>query len=407
MADNQQGVQTRSMSDAQCNNAEQPPDLENNPTPATGDPTPTPNLDPQNPALNPVVELTAMETDNLFEHVRTASNINLDWYVLDLMNTCVRDMIKNRLPTCTSRNHITVTCPMLKNFFGTSMFEIDLKTGKVLTFQTPPEDIGVPCQQEEFNLDLLKKRFQDDSVLEHGMEELKRIPSIRKIAPAVDIMDITECEEKIYQFCTLWELYVDASYELTRKSKLPLAEAATACKIYGSYINDILQQVDMVITIFAVENELRNLKGRGHFPILKITPQGVRIDSQQQAKKTLEAVDIKLTEILKNIRESEEKHEKEKEESRQREQQARANKPVQRQEDNYLSPNSSTPIKNTDTRIGNQNRHTEGVHFKANTVQHYYNMGTTTSHMGHYEPPANDSIICKGFIRPVARVGFR
>ena len=88
------------------------------------------------------------------------------------------------------------------------------------------------------------------------MEELKRIPSIRKIPPAVDIMDLTEAEEKVYQISTLWELYVDASYELARKSKLPPAETARACKIYGPYINDILQQVDAVITIFAMENEL-------------------------------------------------------------------------------------------------------------------------------------------------------
>ena len=69
-----------------------------------------------------------------------------------------------------------------------------------------------------------------------------------------------------------------------------------------------------------MENELRNLKGRGHFPIPKITPQGVRIDSQHQARKTLDAADRELTEILKNIRESEKKYE-EKEEARLREQQ--------------------------------------------------------------------------------------
>ena len=55
-----------------------------------------------------------------------------------------------------------------------------------------------------------------------------------------------------------------------------------------------------------MENELRNMKGRGHFPIPKLTPQPIRIDSQHQAKKTLDAVDRELTEILKNIRESEE-----------------------------------------------------------------------------------------------------
>ena len=280
MADSQIGVQTRSMMDAQCNNPDQLPAPEDNPTPAAGDQTSTQNPDPQNPVLNPVVELNEIETDNLMEYVRTSSEINLDWYVPDLMNTHIRDTIKNRLPTHMSRNHITIICPMLKDSFSSSTFEIDLKTGKVFTFRTPPEDIGISCQQEEFDLDLLRSRFQDDSVIEHGMEELKRMPSIRKIAPAADIIDLTEAEEKVYTLCTLWELYVDASYELARKSKLPPTEAAKACRIYWLYINDILQQVDVVITIFAMENELRILKGRGHFPIPKMTPQNIRIDSQ-------------------------------------------------------------------------------------------------------------------------------
>ena len=157
------------------------------------------------------------------------------------------------------------------------------------------------------------------------MEELKRIPSVRKIAPAVDIMDLAEAEEKVYQLCTLWELYVDASYELARKSKLPLVEAAKACKIYGPYISDILQQVDAVTTTFAMENELKNLKDRGDFPMPKMTPQGIRIDSQHLAKKTLDAVDRELTKILKNIRESEERYKKEKEKTKLREHQVRAN----------------------------------------------------------------------------------
>ena len=270
MADNQMGVQTRSMIDTQCHRQQPVPETTNNPTPATENPTP--NQDLQNSALYPVVELTRLETENMMEYVRTSSNINLDCYVLDLMNTRIRDMIKNRLPTRTGRNHITITCPMLKEFFNTSMFEINLRTGKLSTFETPPEDIWVPCQHEEFDINLLKKLLQDDQdIIEHGIEELKRIPSIRKTTPAVDIMDLTETKEKIYQFCTLWELYIDALFELARKSKLPPAEAAKACKIYGSYISDILQKVDVVMSVFPIENELRNLKGRGHFPIPKIT----------------------------------------------------------------------------------------------------------------------------------------
>ena len=155
MADSHMGVQTRSMTDTQCKNPDQLLVPEDNLTPAAGDPTPTPNLYPQIPALNPVVELTRIETDNLIEYVRSSSKINLDWYVPDLRNTRVRDMIKNRLPTHMSRNHITITCPMLKGFFSNSTFEIDRRTGKVFTFQTPPEDIRISCQQEEFDLEVL------------------------------------------------------------------------------------------------------------------------------------------------------------------------------------------------------------------------------------------------------------
>ena len=56
------------------------------------------------------------------------------------------------------------------------------------------------------------------------VEGLKRIPLIRKTADAADIMDMAEIEEKMGQYCQLWELYAEASCELTRKSKLSPAE---------------------------------------------------------------------------------------------------------------------------------------------------------------------------------------
>ena len=110
MAENQLGVQTRSMVDAQCKEEQTANHLEQQPVPeATNNPTPTmenptPNQDPQNPALNSTVELTRIEIDNMMEYIRTSSNISLDWYVPDLNNTHMRDMIKNRLLTHTGRN---------------------------------------------------------------------------------------------------------------------------------------------------------------------------------------------------------------------------------------------------------------------------------------------------------------
>ena len=66
------------------------------------------------------------------------------------------------------------------------------------TYLFPPEDIGVPCQQEEFDLNLLRERFQKHTdPIEHHTEELKRIPQIRKTAATADIMNMAEIEENV------------------------------------------------------------------------------------------------------------------------------------------------------------------------------------------------------------------
>ena len=58
------------------------------------------------------------------------------------------------------------------------------------TYLNPPEDIGVPCQQEQFDLELLAEKLQNDlDTSEPHMEELERIPLVRKIAAPADIMD--------------------------------------------------------------------------------------------------------------------------------------------------------------------------------------------------------------------------
>ena len=89
------------------------------------------------------------------------------------------------------------------------------------TFLTAPEDIGIPSQQEEFNLNHLAQQLeigQDSN--EHQMEELERIPLVRKIATPADVMDLEEIENKIHKYCQLWKLYAKNSVELKRKSKL-------------------------------------------------------------------------------------------------------------------------------------------------------------------------------------------
>ena len=73
------------------------------------------------------------------------------------------------------------------------------------TFLAPPEDIGVSCQQEQFNLELLADLLQDnnDTSTVHK-EKLERIPRVKKIAGPADVMDREEAESKIHQYCQLW-----------------------------------------------------------------------------------------------------------------------------------------------------------------------------------------------------------
>ena len=132
--DNNTGIQTRAMAQRIEN--------EGNPEQLQGTP---------NPAMNPTVELHKTKEEAIKEFVRQHGTIALDWYVPDFCNTRVGDLIKERLPLETTEGRILFSCPPLSEFFKTSNFELDLRTGRVYTYLDPPEDIGVSCQQEQFD----------------------------------------------------------------------------------------------------------------------------------------------------------------------------------------------------------------------------------------------------------------
>ena len=211
MAENKLGVQTRFMMDAQCTEGETSNEPEQqqiqvireNPQIVQDQPTPNPDQqNQQNAVLNPTVQLTRTDANDIEEYISRHSNIDLDWYVPNLVNTRVRDLIKNRLPISTGRGKVLFNCPQLREFYTTSTFELDLTSGRVYTYLSPPEDIGVGCQQDVFNINLLKEHFQKQlDPVEHHTEQLRRIALIRKSAPAADTMDIREIEEKIGQYC--------------------------------------------------------------------------------------------------------------------------------------------------------------------------------------------------------------
>ena len=85
------------------------------------------------------------------------------------------------------------------------------------TYLNPSEYIGIPCQQEQFDLDLPAEKLQNDlDTSELYIDELERIPLIRKVAAPADIIYLEEIEYKICQYCQLWKLYAETSVELKK-----------------------------------------------------------------------------------------------------------------------------------------------------------------------------------------------
>ena len=211
--ENNMGVQTRAMAQ-RVDNETNPEQLQR----------------AMDPAMNPTVELHRTKEDAIEEFVRQHGTINLDWYVPDLCNTTVGDLIKKRLQLETMEGRILFSSPALSEFFKTSNFELNLKTGEVFTYLKPPEDIGIKHQKEPFDLESLKDTLQgeqDTGTLQE--ERLERIPSVKKLAGPADVMP-REAEYKVRQYCQLWTMYADSSVELKRKSELSQESAVAACK---------------------------------------------------------------------------------------------------------------------------------------------------------------------------------
>ena len=251
----------------------------------------------------------------------------------------------------------------------------------------PPENIGVSCQKDPFDLELLRNMLLDEQDISIAQEEvLERIPNIKKLAGPADMMSLEETEHKIRQFCQWWQLYADTSVELKKKSELSQDSTVAACRVYVPYISDIVRQLEEVMKIFAIEKELRTIKNRGYFPVPQIIPQEVKIETARDKDKILEQIDEIATAMIQASRQSEENFAREQEEARARDEQLRSVWQTERSGLNFFAPANSTPIRNNNARPDNQ-----GVQFKTNPTCHIYS--TTPDDNHHYEPPENDSII--------------
>ena len=144
------------------------------------------------------------------------------------------------------------------------------------------------------------------------------------------------------------------------------------------------------MTLFNMEKELRIIKNRGQLPIPTTTPQGTKMENSKDIDKVLEAVDREVVEMITAVRESKLNYKKEKAEAKSKEQQVRLARQTNKPDFNFLTVNSSTPIRNTNTgpqTRTNHHLHTEtAVHFDPNPVCYLYPTTDPTSHNDWYEP---------------------
>ena len=135
----------------------------------------------QNQNVNPTVELYKSKDESIKDFVWKHGTIALDWYVPNFSNTRVGDLIEQRLPIETADGRLVFSCPTWSEFFRTSNFKLDLKTSQVFTYLSPPENIGISCQKDPFDLESLRNMLREEQDISMAQEEsLERIPKHQK-----------------------------------------------------------------------------------------------------------------------------------------------------------------------------------------------------------------------------------
>ena len=94
-----------------------------------------------------------------------ASSVETDWVIPDLRNTRLSDA--NPIPldhevTANQQNRdkiVLVRCLSLKPYFKVACFQINVQTGQMYMHTQPAMDVGINCQMEEFDLDILRARL--------------------------------------------------------------------------------------------------------------------------------------------------------------------------------------------------------------------------------------------------------
>ena len=329
------------------------------------------------------------------------------WYLPDLRNNRLRDILETRLPHASDPVKILVNAPELKRFFPTTTFEICLNTGKVYTFTDPRVDIGVSLEPHPFNLDELEKHFKELTKTMEIKRRTERIPLMERITPTTEVMSLREFERNINQYSNLCRMYGRASCKLFRCSSISEEVITRAYDKLQPHIGDILDQVEKGQSLFRMEREIRNQKGRGRLQIPYIIPKEKTINTTKELQEFIEAVDNNLTNIIISSRNQEEEFENREKARKEEEERLRQEQITQRNRQSPMEFNfhniTSTPLRGESNRAqlsdtvfhtANNNRQmNRGVNFNPNPTHHLYSNTSVNNSSDEYTQFSNDSII--------------
>ena len=332
--------------------------------------------------------------DDLDRAVRVSSRkVRKFWYIPDLKNTQLKNMGDLRLQHPNDPMHILINAPELKRFFKTSTFEISIDSGKMYTYTDPKVDIGVGLEDMAFDIEKLEEHFKEYTKVPEVYHQMERIPLMERVTPTTEVMPLREFENSINKFFKLCRMYGETSCELSRRSLGSEEETTRAFNSLQPYISDILEQIENGHTLFRIEREIRNRKGRGKLIIPYTTPKEKLIANAKQLKEFVDEVEDDLQKVIESAREQEQEFEN-------REQARREEEVRQEQIRRSTRPRSlgyeaitSTPLREQTAYPTPSNRQTNrAVLFDPNPTRHSYTQVRDPNGIDGYEQLSNDSL---------------
>ena len=111
---------------------------------------------------------------------------------------------------------VLVRCHSLKPYLKVTFFQINVQTGQMYTQTQPVTDVGINCQMEEFDLDILKAGLDAMAPpIESQWDEgsLARIPLVQRTGPINEIMTEQEAWDILNRYKELRKLYAMAYHK--------------------------------------------------------------------------------------------------------------------------------------------------------------------------------------------------